>query len=169
MSVSRSVPVWGRRFGWVAGLSFALLAGVASPALAQDPPPAAAQPEAPDPLKFTHDRVLVYFLIAEGGTAVFEEVMAKVKEALDKSEKPERKQQATLYKIARVEQPAQNGLVTYIALLDPVVKEASYDPFKILAEAMPPEEVRALYDKLQPQLKGISTAPLRGVMNFGGF
>jgi hypothetical protein len=28
--------------------------------------------------------------------------------------------------------------------------------------------VRALYDKLSPVLKGISAAPIRGVMNFGG-
>lgn len=167
MSVSGMGPAWGRRIVFVMGLSLALVAGIASPALAQDPA-AAAQPEAPDPLKFSHDRVIVYFLIADGGQTVFEEVMAKVKDVLDKSEKPERKQQATLYKIARVEQPAQGGMVTYIALLDPVVKGASYDPFKILAEGIPPEEVRALYDKLSPVLKGISAAPIRGVMNFGG-
>jgi hypothetical protein len=159
-------PAWGRRLVMMGGLSLALLVGVASPALAQDP--VAAQPDPPDPLKFSHDRVIVYFLIADGGQAVFEEVMAKVKEVLDKSEKPERKQQATLYKLARVEQPPQNGMVTYIALLDPVVKGASYDPFKILAEGIPPEDVRALYDKLSPVLKGISAAPIRGVMNFGG-
>jgi hypothetical protein len=87
---------------------------------------------------------------------------------MDKSEKPERKQQSTLYKIARVDTPPQNGIVTYLALLDPVVKEASYDPFKILAEGMPPDQVRALYDKLLPHLKGISSAALKPVMNMGG-
>jgi hypothetical protein len=166
MIAVRNMSASSRRLLMAAGVAFAMIAGVAAPALAQDPPPAAAQPDPPDPLKFTHDRVIVYFLIAEGGTAIFEEVMAKVKQVLDKSDKPERKQQATLYKIARVEQPPQGGMVTYIALLDPVVKDASYDPFKILAEGIPPDEVRALYDKLSPVLKGISAAPI--IMNIGG-
>ncbi len=164
MSVLRIVPATGRRLVMAAGVALAILASTAAPALAQDPPPAAPAQEAPDPMKFTHDRILLYFLIADSGVAIFEDILAKTKAILDKSEKPERKQQATSYKVSKVEGPGQPGIVTYFAVLEPVIKEASYDPFKILAEGMPPDEVRALYDKFIPHLKGISASPFRPIM-----
>jgi hypothetical protein len=136
----------------------------ARPAFAQDPaPPAAQAPEPPDALKFTtQDRVFVFFIVTEVGAPVFEEIMAKVKDALDKSEKPERKQQAAHYKVNKLE-AVQNGQITYFALLDPVVKNVSYDPFKILAEVLPPADVAALYEKLKPVLVGLSPVAYRPV------
>ena len=48
------------------------------------------------------------------------------------------------------------------------MKGATYDPFKILGEGLPPEEVGALFQKVGPGLKGISAAPLDLVVNMGG-
>ena len=43
-------------------------------------------------------------------------------------------------------------------VLDPVVKGITYDPFKILGEALPADDVRQLFESVQPGLKGISRA-----------
>jgi hypothetical protein len=130
-------------------------------------PPAQAAAPAPDPMMFAVDHILVSFTIAEGSAADFEAVMAKVKEVLAKSEKPERKQQAAHWKILKLEGAAGADL-TYFFVIDQVVKGASYDPFKILAEGLGPEEVRALYEKVSKGVKGIRTAPLGKIFDMGG-
>jgi hypothetical protein len=93
--------------------------------------------------------------------------MGKVKEVLAKSDKPERRQQAAQWKLLKVGTP-QEGVITYFFLLDRVVKGATYDPFKILGEGLPAEEVGALFQKVGPGLKGITAAPLDLVVNMGG-
>jgi hypothetical protein len=80
-------------------------------------------------------------------TADFEAVMAKLKEALHKSQKPERKQQAASWKIFKSPDPAANGNVLYLFIIDPSVKGADYSVANILAEAFPPAEVNDLYKK----------------------
>ena len=52
--------------------------------------------------------------------------MAKLKEALAKSEKPERKQQATSWKIFKAAEPGAGGNVLYVFIVDPAVKGADY-------------------------------------------
>jgi hypothetical protein len=111
--------------------------------------------------------MLVLFLVAEGGAADFEDIMAKAKDTLAKSSKAERKEQAAHWKILRAEQP-QNGIVTFFFYIDQVVKTQSYDPFKVLAEENPPDKVLELYNKFTPNLKGISTVPLGKIVDMGG-
>jgi len=130
---------------------------------------AAARPglsQEPDAMVFTADRMLVSVRVAEAYTTEFEVTMGKVKEVLAKSDKPERKQQAAQWKLLKVGTP-QDGVVTYFFLLEQVVKGATYDPFKILGEGLPPEEVGALFQKVGPGLKGISAAPLDLIVNMG--
>ena len=126
-----------------------------------------AKPEAPDALVFTSDRMLVSVRVAEAYATDFEVTMGKVKEVLARSDKPERKQQAAHWKLLKVGAP-QDGIVTYFYLLERVVKGATYDPFKILAEGLPPDQVGALFQKVGPGLKGVSAAPLDLVVNMGG-
>lgn len=111
--------------------------------------------------------MLVVFQIAESAAVDFEVAIGKVKEVLAKSEKPERKQQAAHWKLLKVSEP-QNGVLTYFFFLDEVVKGVSYDPFKILGEALPPEEVGSLFAKVSPGIKGISAAPLAMIVNMAG-
>jgi hypothetical protein len=120
----------------------------------------------PDAMVFKEDRMLVSVRVAEAYTTEFEVTMGKVKEVLAKSDKPERKQQAAQWKLLKVGTP-QDGIVTYFFLLEQVVKGATYDPFKILGEGLPPEEVGALFQKVGPGLKGISAAPLDLIVNMG--
>ena len=77
-------------------------------------------------------------------TADFESVMGRLKEALQKSEKPERKEQAASWKIFKSADPGPNAL--YVMMIDPAVKGADYTVANILAEAFP-AEAQALYNQ----------------------
>src|SRR5207247_2831752 len=113
----------------------------------QQPPPAqpAQQAQAaPQTRVFASDAGLVLNFIKPDKTADFEAVMAKLKEALQKSPKPERKQQAASWKVFKSPEPAA-GNVLYVFVIDPSVKGADYTVSTILAEAFPPAEVNELY------------------------
>lgn len=125
------------------------------------------KPDAPDALVFNADRMLVSVRVAESFATDFEVTMGKVKEVLARSDKAERRQQAAQWKLLKVGTP-QDGVITYFFLLERVVKGATYDPFKILGEGLPPEEVGALFQKVGPGLKGVTAAPLDLVVNMGG-
>ena len=78
-------------------------------------------------------------------TADFESVMARVKEALGKSQDPQRKQQAAGWKVYKAAEPAAGGAALYFYIVDPVVKGADYSVSAILGEAFPPDQLTALY------------------------
>jgi len=124
---------------------FGLVVGAlsATTAFAQAAPAAAAQ-AAPTARLFASDAGMVLNFIKADKTADFEAVIGKLKEALHKSEKPERKQQAASWKVFKSPDPAQGGNVLYVFMIDPSVKGADYTVSTILAEAFP-TEVQALY------------------------
>jgi pyruvate/2-oxoglutarate dehydrogenase complex dihydrolipoamide acyltransferase (E2) component len=134
-------------FRWIV---LGIVAGTlsATAANAQQPPPAAApaqQAAAPPAARmFASDGGLVLNFIKPDKTADFEAVIAKLKEALQKSEKPERKQQAASWKVFKSPDPAAGGNTLYVFVIDPSVKGADYTVSTILAEAFP-TEVQALY------------------------
>ena len=72
-------------------------------------------------------------------TADFESVMARVKEALGKSQDPQRKQQALSWRVFKGLETGPGGAVIYIWVLDPPVKEVEYVITDILREAFPNE------------------------------
>lgn len=113
---------------------------------------ASAQAPAPPPatLTFELDGGLVFWTIRPDKTADFESVMAKLKEALLKSEDPARKQLATGWKVYKVQEPAPQGNVFYLFLVEPAVKGADYSSaaiLKILYDTYP-AEAQDLYKKL---------------------
>jgi hypothetical protein len=133
-------------FGFVVGtLSAATAFAQAAPAT---PPatgaPAQAAQAAPTARTFASDGGMVLNFIKPDKTADFESVIGKLKEALGKSEKPERKQQAASWKVFKSPDPAAGGNVLYVFMIDPSVKGADYTVSTILAEAFP-TEVQALY------------------------
>ena len=137
-------------------------AGPGAAPLAQDPAPA-AQPAAPDPLKFTHDFVLVYNQVKPDKTTDFETSWATIKAGLIKSEKPELKELGESIKIFKVD--ATGGpTVNYFFTLSPPSKSQSYDPTKILFQsgAFSRDEADVIYGKLKDcyTAQGISTIPL---------
>lgn len=130
-------------FGVLAGtLSAATVFAQGAPA--QQPPAQAAA--APTTRTFANDGGMVLNFIKPDKTADFEAVVGKLKEALNKSEKPERKQQAASWKVFKSPDPAAGGNVLYVFVIDPSVKGADYTVSTILAEAFP-QEVNDLYKK----------------------
>jgi hypothetical protein len=136
------------------GLVVGMLAATTTASHAQQPPaqqPPAQQPAqqaaaAPTKRVFGNEAGLVLNFIKPDKTADFEAVMAKLKEALQKSEKPERKEQAKSWKVFKSPDQAAGGNVLYVFVVDPAVKDADYTVSNILAEAFP-SEVQELYTK----------------------
>jgi hypothetical protein len=161
----QSRPAQGRRDIVIGTLMAGLL--LASPtAFAQNPPPAAGAPAQQPPtsapgqqpgqppgqaapaqpsgqpspgLTFEGDAGLILMQIKPDKTADFESVMAKLHDALLKTDKPERKQQAAGWRIYKSTDPGPGGNVLYVAVVNPALKGADYTVAKILYEVFPTE------------------------------
>jgi hypothetical protein len=131
--------------GLVVGVMYAATAAAQTQPPAQQPaqPAQQAQP-AVNTRTFPDDAGMILNFIKPDKTADFEAVMAKLKEALQKSEKPERKQQAAGWKIFK-SPDAAGGNALYVFIIDPAVKGADYSVANILAEAFPADQVTELY------------------------
>ncbi len=142
--VRRFVPVVRRRMG---AMVLGLMAGVfsAGAAHAQDAPK--------NPYIFAGDGAVMLNFIKADKAADYEALVARVKDALQKSEKPERKQQAENWKFYKAAEPGPNGAVVYVSMVFPAVKGADYGITTILNEAFPAEG-RDLYQKYVDALAG---------------
>ncbi len=143
---------FGMMRSFVMGVALSL-AMVAAPAFAQD----AAQPAAPV-LALDGDAATMTVLIKPDKTADFEAVLAKVKDALAKSEKPERKQQAAGWTVFKANQ-AVNGNTAYIMIINPVVKGQEYDITRLISEVFP-TEVAEFFQKYKDSFAGRGITPL---------
>src|SRR5438477_378048 len=138
---SPTTPATGGRAGWIALLVFGVLSAVPSAQQAAAP---AAQAAPPTKRVFASDAGMVLNFIKPDKTADFEAVMVKLKEALMKSDKPERKEQAKSWKVFK--SPELAGMnVLYVFVIDPSVKDADYTVSNILAEVYKPEELNTIY------------------------
>ena len=150
----------------------------ASTAAAQEPPAPAPQqtpatpaeqapaekPVFPLPQKCQDcDVALVTMLIKGDKTADFEMVLNKVKEALAKSEKPERKQQAAGWLVFKGNEMDQKGNAIYIMRIDPIVKGAEYDLMRIIAEVFP-VEVQEIFAKYKDAFAGRGVAEMKRLL-----
>lgn len=150
---------------------FAFVLGSVGLVLAHQNPPAqqtppAQQQAAPAGVTFPGDTAIVLHYIKADKAADFEDAMNKVKEALQKSQTPERKQQATGWKVVKSPDPAGEGQVLYLWIIDPVVKGADYSLGKILAEGFPAEATEIFkkyadaYAKGQLKINGNVVVPM---------
>ena len=137
-------PVNGLRLGMIA---LGLMAGLLSTTVAhaQAAPAQAAQAVSNQRL-FPNDGGMVLIFIKPDKTGDFEMVMGKLKEALMKSEKPERKQQAAGWKVFKSPDPAGANTL-YVFVIDPSLKGADYQVSNIIAEAFPPAEANDILKK----------------------
>ena len=139
-----------------------------APPAGQQPPatPAAAPAEPEKPvLTIGSDAAIITLLIKPDKTADFELVLAKLKEALNKSEKPERKEQAAGWKVFKSTQMAQGNAV-YLMRIDPVVKGQEYDITRLIAEVFP-VEVQEIFQKYKDSFAGRGITPLTTFMKMG--
>lgn len=114
-----------------------------SAALAQDPPPAAAQPPAAPKLAFTTDAGLLLVQIKGDQTAVFEDLVARLKAGAAKAEDAGVKQQLANLKVYKTSEGAAGGNALYVILIDPAAKNAEYELFALLQKVMTQDELRA--------------------------
>jgi hypothetical protein len=157
-----------RRPGWIA-----VVVGVisASTVYAQAQQAAPAQPaaaaQASTKRVFASDAGMVLNFIKPDKTADFEAVMGKLKEALQKSDHPERKQQAASWKVFKSPEPA-GANVLYVFIIDPSVKDADYTVSNILAEAFTPAELNVIYKQYADSYaQGQNIINLNLITNFG--
>jgi hypothetical protein len=157
MRLIPSVTARSRRFvltAFVLGLALAGTLVLAEPAQAQG-------------RQFNNDGAMVLNYIKPDKTADFEMICGRLKDALNKSAKPERKQQAASWKVFKAAEPGPGGAVLYIFFMDPSVKNVDYTIGAILQEAFP-EEVGALYKTFtESYASGQIPVNLTLVSNFG--
>jgi hypothetical protein len=146
-------PVW---------MALGILVGALSAAsvhAAQAAPAAQAEP-AKNPFMFMSDASLLINYVKPDKTADFEMVMNKVKEALGKSEKPERKAQAEGWKVFKTDLPGPGGAITYFVIVDPVIKGNDYNMRQILTEAFGVGDTNTIYKTLADSVAGQSLVAL---------
>lgn len=140
-----AVPAIGGRAGWIAvGAVLGMLSEGAAYAQQPAAQPAQQAQAQKSPYVFAGDGAAILNFVKPDKTADYEMVIGKLKEALAKIEKPERKQQAAGWKIFKAAEGGPGGSVIYVSLMEPVVKDADYSVALILSEAFP-TEVQALY------------------------
>jgi hypothetical protein len=155
----------GRRLGMIAlGLTVGLLAARA--AHAQAAPAPAAQAVSNQRL-FPNDGGMVLNFIKPDKATDFEMVIGKLKEALMKSEKPERKQQAAGWKVFKSPDPA-GANVLYVFIIDPAVKAADYQISNLIAEAFTGAEANDILKKYaEAYAQGMNIVNLNLIQDLG--
>ena len=164
-----AVAPTGRRPGWIAlGLLVVVLS--AAPVRAQQPPaaaPAAQAQQVSNARLFPNDGGMVLNFIKPDKTADFEMVIAKLKEGLAKSDKPERKQQAAGWKVFKSPDPAGMN-VLYVFVIDPSLKGADYQISNIIAESFPPAEANDILKKYaEAYAQGMNIVNLNLIQDLG--
>jgi hypothetical protein len=145
--VRNAVLVACDRLAWVIlGLIVGALSAATVFSQAAQPPAAPAQQAvAAAPARvFTADAGLVLNFIKADKTKDFEAVIAKLKDALAESAKPERQELAKTWRVFKSPDPAVGGAALYVYVIDPPVKGADYTVTNILAEALSPDELTPL-------------------------
>jgi hypothetical protein len=113
-------------------------------------------------LTLSGDAAIITILIKPDKTADFELVLNKLRDALQKSEKPERKQQAAGWQVYKAVQPVQ-GNIAYIMRIDPVIKAQEYDITRLIAEVFP-VEVQDLFPKYRDAFAGRAIADVHSFL-----
>jgi hypothetical protein len=136
----------------LAGAMLILPAFSQSP-LAQDAAP--AQPPAPTKTLLEGEAVFIIYAANPGKDADYEQVIAKLKDALAKSTDPQAKEQAagwTVTKLTKSLTPDGGG--TYLHIINPVIKGADYSIVNIVYAQSTDDEKRAFYELYKGALKG---------------
>lgn len=150
-----------KSMAWVApvALGMTMMVGAAGTAAGQTPPaspqpatpaePAAAQ-AAPAPEEkptFSGAAGVLLVQIKPDKTADYEAMVAKLKDALLKSEKPERKAMAKSWKVYKAAEPMA-GNTLYVHMIEPTAAGDYANPLRIISEVFP-TEVGDIYAKVK--------------------
>jgi hypothetical protein len=115
-------------------------------------PPATPQQQAPPAQEekptFTAPAGLLLVQIKPDKTADYEAMINKLREALAKSEKPERKAMAKAWKVYKASEPAQAGNTLYVHVVEATAPGDYTNPLRIISEVFP-TEVQDIYTKVK--------------------
>jgi hypothetical protein len=140
------------------------------PPTAGQPPAAGQQPAAPAPTKeeatFTTPAGLLLVQIKPDKTQAYETMLAKLKDALAKSEKPERKAMAKGWKIYKASEQ-NGGNVLYVHVVEAAAPGDYSNPLLIINEVFP-TEAQGIYASVKDGFVQTSRLNLTLVMDLGG-
>ncbi|MPZ16511.1 MAG: hypothetical protein GEV06_01150 [Luteitalea sp.] len=88
---------------------------------------------------FTSDTAIIFYAVLPDKVTQFEQLMNKVKEAMQKSDNPSRKQQAEGMRLLKASKPGPDGSIQYTLIVHPVVKDTEYAPGMLVYEVFPSE------------------------------
>jgi len=118
---------------------------IASGASAQPPDAAQSAARPPDPAReatpvanpwtFSSDAGLMLIFVRPDKTVDFETILARVKDALVKSESPERRAQAAGWRVFKAREIGPASSVIYVSVMNPAVKDADYSIGAVISEA----------------------------------
>jgi len=114
---------------------------------------APAQPAPPAARVFSGQLGMMFNVIKPDKTADFEMIIAKLKDALSKSDDPVHKEMAKGWRVFKNPDPIAGGNVLYVFVIDPVVKDADYTISKVLAKIFP-AEVQELFKTYSASFAG---------------
>jgi hypothetical protein len=146
-------------------------ASAAAPQAPAATTPAAQTPAGPPPpavpaaRRFESDAGIIFNVIKPDKGPDFESVMARVKEALARSDDPKKKQMALGWRVFKGVEAGPGGNLVYVFFFDPPVKDADYQITDILGEAFP-NELQDLWAKFtQCFVSGQTMLSLNQVVN----
>lgn len=126
-------------------LLLGLLVGAAPLGAAQAPAPAIPSPTSD--YVFHATTGLLVFHVRPEAARDFEAVMARLAQGLDAATDGVRRQQRSTWRLLRSAEAA-TGNAMYVAVIDPVVAGADYDPVRMITEFWPGES-QELYARLK--------------------
>ena len=136
-----------RLSGVVLAGAISILPAFSQSVLAQE---AAQQPAQQQPavqkLTYEGDAVIIAYNINPGKDADYDQVLTKVRDALQKSPNPQAKQQLAGWKVIKNAQKQPDGSSVYVHIISPVVAGADYSLTNIVYEQASDEEKRAFYE-----------------------
>ncbi len=112
------------------------------PPAAGQPPAGQAAPAAPaakEEPTFTAPAGLLLVQIKPDKTQAYETMLTKLKEALAKSEKPERRAMAKGWKVYKASEPAPGGVIIYVHVVEQTAPGDYSNPLLIINEVFPSE------------------------------
>lgn len=151
----------------IASVSFALLL-LQTPPMPQKPPVAApASLPVQGPYEFATDMGAFVVVVKSDKAASFDAAMSRLKQVFLTTTAKDRKAQAAGWRVLKSSEEATDGAITYLWLIDPVAKAASYDPIAILKQ-ISPADVQPVYDQLQASIVSITRVGLKELLKMGG-
>jgi hypothetical protein len=111
---------------------------------------------------FQGDVALWTVAIKPDKTSDFEQVLARVRDALEKSQDPQRKRQAAGWRVMKMDKPLPDGNIAYVHIISPVVAGADYTILKAIYDEFPTEsqQMYALYRAAFAQNLALSTGSI---------